>query len=115
MSIRAPAALEKFYFSKTGSKKFLPEILAKLNDPVAAEVKSRLIHFFGKGVGQIINVLDHDVIVLGGGLGNIDFLYSEGVREIAKNIFNPTLLTPIVSPILGDSAGVFGAAMLTVN
>lgn len=114
-TIISGTALEKFYFSKTARKKSLPEILANLNDPVAAEVKQRLIHFFGKGVGQIINVLDPDVIVLGGGLGNIDFLYTEGVREIARNIFNPTLLTPVVSPILGDSAGVFGAAMLTAD
>jgi fructokinase len=75
-------------------------------------VKARLIHFFGKGLGQIINVLDPDVIVLGGGLGRIPFLYTEGVVSVSKNIFNPVLTTPIVAPILGDSAGVFGAAML---
>ena len=56
--------------------------------------------------------MDPDVIVLGGGLGNIDFLYQEGAASVAKNIFNPTFTTPIVPPALGDSGGVFGAAIL---
>jgi predicted NBD/HSP70 family sugar kinase len=105
-------SLQRFYFSKTGQEMKLAQILADSTNPASKAVKERLIHFFGKGLGQIINVLDPDVIVLGGGLGNIDFLYTEGRDEVAKNIFNPVLTTPIVRPILGDSAGVFGAAML---
>ncbi len=105
-------ALERYYTKITGEKKRLAEILAHPEDPASAEVKERLVHFFGKGLGQIINVLDPDVIVLGGGLGRIPFLYTEGVESVSKNIFNPILTTPIVAPILGDSAGVFGAAML---
>lgn len=105
-------ALERFYTKKTGEKKKLADILAHPEDAASAAVKERLIHFFGKGLGQIINVLDPDVIVLGGGLGRIPFLYTEGVESVSKNIFNPILTTPIVAPILGDSAGVFGAAML---
>jgi fructokinase len=105
-------ALERYYTKITGEKKKLADILAQPADPASAEVKARLIHFFGKGLGQIINVLDPDVIVLGGGLGRIPFLYTEGVVSVSKNIFNPVLTTPIVAPILGDSAGVFGAAML---
>lgn len=114
MIISGPA-LERFYFNKTGVQRSLAQILSNLNDDAARAVKHRLIHFFGKGLGQIINVLDPDVIVIGGGLSNIDFLYSEGRDEVSRNIFNPKLLTPIVRPILGDSAGVFGAAMLTIN
>jgi predicted NBD/HSP70 family sugar kinase len=105
-------AHQRFYFLKTGVEKNLTDILANRHDSVSIEVKDRLIHFFGKGLGQIINVLDPDVIILGGGLGKIDFLYSEGRDAVAKNIFNQTLTTPIVPPLLGDSAGVFGAAML---
>jgi len=49
---------------------------------------------------------------LGGGLANIDLLYDEGVWEIGKHVFNHQLETPILRPKLGDSAGVFGAALL---
>jgi len=111
-TIISGTALERYYFEKTGERKKLPDILSANGDVASVEIKERLIHFFGKGLGQVINVLDPDVIVLGGGLGKIDFLYKEGVAAVADNIFNPVLTTPIVAPILGDSAGVFGAAML---
>ncbi len=105
-------ALERYYYSKTGQKKKLARILSELPEPAAVEIRTRLVYFFGKGLGQIINVLDPDVIILGGGLGKIDFLYTDGIESVSRNIFNPVLTTPIVAPILGDSAGVFGAAML---
>ena len=72
-----------------------------------------MIQYFGKAVAVVINIIDPDAIVIGGGVGNIDLLYSEGVMEVKKNIFNPTLETPFLKPKLGDSAGVFGAALLT--
>jgi predicted NBD/HSP70 family sugar kinase len=51
--------------------------------------------------------------VIGGGVGNIDLLYTEGYNRIKKYIFNSgEVNTTIVKPKLGDSAGVFGAAML---
>lgn len=107
-------ALQRFYHRLTGRERLLQDILADVTDEAAVETKNRLVHFFGKALGQIINLLDPDIIVLGGGLGNIDFLYTEGQAAVAKNIFNPRLTTPIVRPDLGDSAGVFGAAMLTI-
>jgi predicted NBD/HSP70 family sugar kinase len=60
----------------------------------------------------IINILDPDVVVIGGGVGNIDLLYDRGRDALKKYIFNDRLDTPIVKPSLGDSAGVFGAAFL---
>ncbi len=111
-TIISGTALQRYYLKQTGFERKLQDILTDTNDPVSAEVKERLIFFFGNALGQIINVLDPDVIILGGGLGNIDFLYTEGREEVSKNIFNPILTTPIVRPALGDSAGVFGAAML---
>ena len=54
-----------------------------------------------------------NLIVIGGGVGNIDLLYTEGYERIKKYIFNDKkITTPIVKPLLGDSAGVFGAALL---
>jgi len=111
-TIISGTALQQYYFSKTGNKKLLKDIFSDLHDPISQEVKQRLIHFFGLALGQIITFLDPDLIVLGGGLSNLDFLYNEGREEVAKNIFNASLNTPIVRPRLGDSAGVFGAALL---
>ena len=51
-------------------------------------------------------------MVLGGGLSNIDFLYDKGISLIRKNIFSNKKDTPILPNKLGDSAGVFGAALL---
>lgn len=105
-------ALQRYYTRLTGRTQKLSDILADAADPASVMVRKRLNTYFGKALGQVINILDPDVIILGGGLGNIDFLYTEGREAVAKNIFNPVMTTPIVRPMLGDSAGVFGAAML---
>jgi fructokinase len=54
------------------------------------------------------------VVVLGGGVSNVDALYTEGIAEVAKYIFSDSLETPIVKHQLGDSAGVIGAALIGV-
>lgn len=108
-------ALEKFYFNETGNNKPLKDIVALAEskvDPTAQKTMMRLVEFFGKGLSVIINILDPDVIVIGGGVGNIDLLYDRGLDSIRKYVFNNRLDTPIVRPSLGDSAGVFGAAFL---
>jgi predicted NBD/HSP70 family sugar kinase len=107
-------AIENYYFSQSGTKLPLEEIsrLSESGDSDAQITMKRLCHFFGKGIAGIVNVIDPDVIVIGGGVGNVDSLYSEGLKEVSKHIFAPTLKTRIVKPALGDSAGVFGAALL---
>ncbi len=114
-TILAGPSLEKWYHKLSGEKRKLHEIVARHqegNDPHATETVERLIHFFGKALGVIVNILDPDAIVLGGGVSNVDLLYTEGVKSVEKFVFNPVLTTPILRPKLGDSAGVFGAAML---
>ncbi len=106
-------ALEKYYHEISGKKLTLNEILTNQQDKDAKAVSDRLIHNFAKAISVIINILDPDVIVLGGGLSNIDSLYNEGIAEISKHIFNNKVSTKIVKNKLGDSAGVFGAALLT--
>lgn len=111
-------ALEKFYLSKSGTSRKLKEIvgLAKSGaDSVAVETIHRLHTMFGKAISVVINILDPDVIVIGGGVGNIDSLYTDGVEQIKYHVFNDRLDTPVVRPLLGDSAGVFGAAYLVKN
>ncbi|KAA3614117.1 MAG: ROK family protein [Calditrichaeota bacterium] len=106
-------ALEKFYYDLSGKKKYLPEIVKLIKkDDKATQTINRLNEMFGKGVAAVINILDPDVIIIGGGVGNIDSLYDEGRDHIKKYLFNDCLDTLIVKPKLGDSAGVFGAAML---
>jgi len=68
--------------------------------------------FFGEGLARLIHVLDPDAIVLGGGLSKADVLYERGPAAIERNLFDTHLRTPILRPLLGDSAGVFGAAWL---
>lgn len=106
-------ALERFYTETTGQYKSLKEIVAdQKSDPVAKATIDRLIKYFGIGISTIINMIDPDVIVIGGGVGNIDLLYSKGVESVIENVFNPECATKILKPKLGDSAGVFGAAFL---
>ena len=108
-------ALERYYFNETGKKKNLKDIVALADskvDPGAQRTMTRLVEYFGLSLSVIINILDPDVIVIGGGVGNIDILYDRGIESVKKYIFNHGLETPIVKPSLGDSAGVFGAAFL---
>jgi fructokinase len=108
-------ALEKYYFSETGNRKPLKDIVALADskvDPTAQKTMLRLIEYYGLALSVIINILDPDVIVIGGGVGNIDQLYDRGRDAVQKYVFNHKLETPIVRPMLGDSAGVFGAAFL---
>ena len=108
-------ALEKYYLKETGNRKPLKDIVALAEskvDPTAQRTMLRLIEFYGKALSVVINILDPDVIVIGGGVGNIDLLYDRGRDAVRKYVFNNRLDTPIVKPSLGDSAGVFGAAVL---
>jgi predicted NBD/HSP70 family sugar kinase len=107
--------LERYYRSLTGNKLIMKDIYARYKaggDEAAVKTINRLTHFFGLATSVLINILDPDVIVIGGGVGNIDEIYTDGVESLKKYIFNHRLDTPIVKPLLGDSAGVFGAAYL---
>lgn len=108
-------ALERFYAEKSGQSLHLREIVERSvagNDAAAVAAMDRLIHFFGKAIAVVINIVDPDAIVLGGGVGNIDRLYTDGVAEARKHLFNTRIDTVFLKPKLGDSAGVFGAALL---
>jgi predicted NBD/HSP70 family sugar kinase len=113
-TILSGPGLEKFYTSLAAEIQPLERIvkLASAGDRNASKTLDRLIEFFGRGLASVINILDPEIIVLGGGVGNIDLLYTRGVQEVAKQIFAPKMQTRIIRPSLGDSAGVFGAAYL---
>jgi fructokinase len=109
-------ALENYYAKISGRKLKLSEILEnhlRERDKFADETIERLLEFYGRAISTLINVLDPNLIIIGGGVGNVDLLYTEGYRRVRKHLFNPgELKTPILKPVLGDSAGVFGAALL---
>ena len=108
-------SLERYYFDKMGIEKTLPEIVQLHeggNDEVATETIKRLLKFFGQGIASVINVVDPDAVVIGGGVSKVNLLYDQGIKSIENHVFNHRLETPILRPSLGDSAGVFGAALL---
>ena len=116
-TVLAGPSLERFYHQESGKKAKLKDILAgyeSSKDPAADKTMERLIHFFGLGLSNVINILDPDIIVIGGGVGNIDLLYEEGPKAIKKFVFDTGkgFHTVVAKPKLGDSAGVFGAAFL---
>jgi predicted NBD/HSP70 family sugar kinase len=112
-TVIAGPSLERFYFEQTGKKKLLRQITEdQQHDAYAAATMERLHEQFGKALSVVINILDPDAIVIGGGVGNIDSLYTKGREKLGAYIFNDKVEVPILKPLLGDSAGVFGAAAL---
>jgi len=110
------SGLEKFIESDINQKMTAEEFLNKTNfNNNELKVLNRFYHYFGLSLSNIINITDPDIVVLGGGLSNHNSLYTKGFEEIKRNIFSDYLKTPIVKNKLGDSAGVFGAAILGVN
>jgi predicted NBD/HSP70 family sugar kinase len=106
--------LQNYYSGITGENITLKEIVARYEkgDVPAAKTMNRLTHFFGKAISVVTNILDPDVIVVGGGVGNIDLIYTDGVRSLREFIFNNSVEVKILKPSLGDSAGVYGATAL---
>lgn len=105
-------ALEKRWKELTGKSQNMPEIIQNIEISKVKQWKDEFLENFGFGLANVIDILDPDVIVLGGGLSNIDFLYTEGKNSVYQKVFSDLVDTPIMKNKLGDSAGVFGAALL---
>ena len=104
-------SLEKNWTKLTGKSQPLRDIILNLDESNKVW-KTQFLENFGYGLANIIDILDPDVIVLGGGLSNINFLYTEGKESVYDKVFSDFIDTPIIRNKLGDSAGVFGAALL---
>jgi fructokinase len=105
-------SLENQWTKLTGNSLPLPEILTDVDSEIGRKWKDEFLENFGFGLANVIDILDPDAIILGGGLSNIDFLYTEGKESIYSKVFSDLVDTPILKNKLGDSAGVFGACML---
>lgn len=85
---------------------------ARQGDATSAAALARYLDRLGRGLAMICNVIDPDVIVLGGGMSNVLELYPRVPDEISRWIFSDVCLTRVVPAKFGDSSGVRGAAML---
>ena len=105
-------ALERRWFEITGTKESLQSATQNLSSGKAEQWKNEFLENFGMALANVVDILDPDAIVLGGGVSNISFLYDEGKKIVYEKVFNDLVNTPILKNKLGDSAGVFGACLL---
>lgn len=117
-TVIAGPSLERFYRENGGGNLRLPAIhqCAVAGEDLAVQTLVRLREKFAQAIAAVINILDPDAIVVGGGVGNLPAFYEAPTREaILRHLFNSELRTKILRPLLGDSAGVFGAALLSAQ
>jgi fructokinase len=102
------------YRRHTGQAKLGAEIVAAMRagDAEASASFDRYISRLGRGLAVTCNLLDPDVIVLGGGMSNVDEIYDRLPAVIARYVFSDVFETPVRKAVHGDSSGVRGAAWL---
>jgi len=100
------SGINKWAFNITNKKLITKEYLE------IPEIQESFLDKFGLAVSNLVQVLDPDCIVIGGGISNNDILYTHGIESARKIIFNDEFNTPIFKAKLGDSAGVIGAGLL---
>ena len=90
------------------------EIIDKMRggDRLARMVYQRYVNRVARGLALVVNILDPDLFVLGGGMSNVDELYADLAPELANYTFSTVFDTPIRKAAHGDSSGVRGAAWL---
>ena len=106
--------LQKRYLSEFQESKTVPEIVEAARNGQSREKQffERFLEDYGRALGGLISILDPDAVILGGGLSNLDELYTLGRDRVLQYTFHKRATTPILKNKLGDSAGVFGAANL---
>lgn len=107
-------AFERDYAHHAGKPLSSPEVvsLAGQGDAMAAETLARYQDRMARALASVINLLDPDIIVLGGGMSNIRDLYSVVPHLWSSYVFSDRVDTRLVPPQHGDSSGVRGAAWL---
>ncbi|MDA9690173.1 ROK family protein [Betaproteobacteria bacterium] len=105
------SGIEAQYLRKTGNRDSAKNILSS-SCKEANNLKREFYEVLGISLGNVCNILDPEIIVMGGGLSNHGPLYTVVRKQIKKHTFSDTFKTGLVKNRLGDSAGVIGAAML---
>lgn len=102
------------YKMSTGREKTARAIMAEFEagDADAAATVARLEDRLARGLATVIDILDPDAIVVGGGLSQVDHIYSAVPRRLAEYVFGGEADTPLLKAVHGDSSGVRGAAWL---
>lgn len=105
---------EQEYFQHSGSQLKSPEIVSQAThgDETAKLVLTSYERYMAKALAHVINILDPDVIVLGGGMSNIQSLYKNVPKIWGEYVFSDSVATQLVPPRFGDASGVRGAARL---
>ena len=102
-------------FRRTNGTDLAPEEIVRsavAGDLAAEAMLERYEDRLAKALASVINILDPDVIVLGGGLSNIDRLFRNLPALLPRHVFSDRCDTPVLPPKHGDSSGVRGAAWL---
>jgi fructokinase len=109
--------IELDYKACSGLVRTTREIVAASEDgdPVANAAIERFEDRLARGLSVIINILDPDVIVVGGGVSNLDRLYRSIPERLPGYVFGAEVSTPVFRAVHGDSSGVRGAAWLWPN
>ena len=105
-------ALESEWKKLTGKFTTVTDVIDNKMYEAHPEWKENFMMNFGRALSNVIDILDPDAIVMGGGLSKVDLLYTEGMPAVYKESFSEVVRTPIIKNKLGDSGGVFGAAMI---
>ena len=107
-------AFEAEYARHTGEELKAGEILRRMRtgDHRARLLWDRYIDRAARGLSIVVNTLDPDIFVMGGGMSNVDELYRDLPPALARYTFSPVFETPIRKAVHGDSSGVRGAAWL---
>jgi fructokinase len=106
--------LERDYRAATGAKLEAPQVIdaARAGESAACEALDRYTDRLARGLAVIVDMIDPDAIVLGGGMSNVEELYQRLPGLIAPLVFSDVFETPVLKAVHGDSSGVRGAAWL---
>ncbi len=106
--------VQRLYEAEFKQKATFEEIVKQYykGDALIQPFMEQFFDHYGRSMANLINILDPDIVVLGGGVSNFDDLYTKGMEAVKKYIFSDAFYTPIVKNKLGDSAGVIGAGLM---
>jgi len=85
---------------------------AEAGDAAALATLDRHRHRLARGLASVINILDPDIVVIGGGVSQLHGLYEPLPALLAEWVFSDGVFTPVVPALHGDASGVRGAAWL---